>query len=209
MGFKTHTVGGSWTGGGTQVADCNTTEQAAITTALEFMHNNANGGQNCVTNLGGLSSLATCLAGRTVASVEWDCRGSSCDGVFGTTDHVGGSSINLCDPALPPTGLQQDTDVTVFHEDVHSCGGLELDAWSLENHCYSGHGTFDPSNAVVQGFLGETSDVGGGLRAATFVVWERATGKVFVKVSTGGSWDSSPTISRGARLNVNAAAYTI
>jgi hypothetical protein len=98
--------------------------------------------------------------------------------------------------------------VTVFHELIHSCGGLEIDSWALENHCYQGHGTFNPSAATVNGFIGETSDIGGGLRAATFVVWERATGRVFVKVQSGGSWNSSPTISRGTELNVNNAVYT-
>ncbi len=158
--------------------------------------------------IGGLNSLVSCLQGKTVASVEIDCRASNCNGAFGTAP-LNGNSINLCDPALPPTGVQADTDVTVFHELVHSCGGLELDSWALENHCYVGRGTFDPANAVVNGFLDETDDLGDGLRAATFVVWEPATGLVFVKVESGGSWNSSPTISRGAAINVNPAAYTV
>ena len=113
----------------------------------------------------------------------------------------------MCDLALPLTGAQVDTDVTVFHELIHSCGGGEIDSWSMENHFYAGHGTFTPGAATVDGFLSETSDIGGGLRAGTFIVWERTTGRVFVKVESGGSWNSGPSISRGTELNVNRAAY--
>jgi hypothetical protein len=203
MSFKTHTEGGSWTGGGTEVPNCNLNERNAITSAFRFLSSN---GIPCVDGIGGLGNLAGCLRGKTLESVEIDCRGSNCDGNFGTAPR-NGNSINLCGPALPPDGVQADTDVTVFHELIHSCGGMELDSWSLENHCYVGRGTFDPASSVVNGFLDETSDVGDGLRAATFVVWEPATGRVFVKVETGGSWNSSPTISRGNELNVNNAAY--
>jgi hypothetical protein len=204
MAFKTHIEGGSWTGGGTEVPNCNTTEIGAIRAALTYLQGT---GRPCVAGIGGLGTLDTCLSGRTEASVEIDCRGPGCDGVFGRAP-LNGNSINLCPPALPPGGVQADTDVTVFHELIHSCGGLEVDAWSLENHCYVGRGTFNPAKATVGGFMSETSDVGGGLRAGTFVVWEPANGRVFVKVTTGGSWSSGPTISRGAQLNVNAAAYT-
>jgi len=201
MSFKTHTEGGSWSGGGTEVPNCNLAERNAITAAFRFMQAS---GVPCVQRLGGLGNLVSCLQGKSVDSVELDCRGSNCGSNFGVAS---GNSVDICDPALPPTGLQQDTDVTLFHECIHTCGGRAIDAWSLENHCFQGHGTFDPAGSVVNGFLGETSDVGGGLRAATFVVWERATGRVFVKVSSGGSWSSGPTITRGAELNVNRAAY--
>lgn len=206
MGWKTHTEGGSWSGGGTEVPNCSLAERNAITTAFAFKDSD---GEPCVAGIGGLGSLASCLRGKTISSVEIDCRGPTCTGNRFGTAQLGGSSINLCPPALPPGGLQVDTDVTVFHELVHSCGGLELDAWALENHCYAGHGTFNPSATTLNGFLSETSDIGGGLRAATFLVWRPSTGQVFVKVETGGSWNSSPTISAGAALSVDAAAYTI
>jgi hypothetical protein len=198
MSFKTHTEGGSWTGGGTDVPNCNTSERAAITTAFSIKDSLGVTGLNGVAGLGG---LATSMSGKTLTSIEMDCRGGSCSGggAFGTS-FVGGSSIDMCSPALPPAGVQADTDVTLFHELVHCCGGLEVDAWSMENQFYRGHGTFTPGASTVMGFVGETSDIGGGLRAGTFVVWERATGRVFVKVQTGGSWNSGPTISAGARL---------
>lgn len=202
MGWKTHTEGGSWSGGGTDVPNCNATERTTITTAFNYLSST---GQPCVAGIGGLTSLANCLNGKTISSVEIDC---SCTGLYGTAP-LGGDSINVCDLALPPTGNQVDCDVTVFHELIHSCDGGELDAWSLENHCYSGHGTFSPGSSTVSGFLSETSNVGGGLRAGKFVVWEPSTGGVWVKVETGGSWNSSPTISKGASINVNTSAYTI
>jgi hypothetical protein len=201
MPFKTHTEGGSWNSPGREVNNCNSDERDAIRAAFRFLRSD---GQPCVDDIGGLDNLANCLEGKTVDSVEIDCLGSSCD-VFGTAP-LNGNSINMCPSSLPPN-LQVDCDVTVFHELIHSCGGLEIDAWSLENHCYDGHGTFDPSEDTVDGFLSETSNVGDGLRAGTFVVWERDTGKVFVKVESGGGWNSSPTISRGTQLLVNRSAY--
>ncbi len=204
MAFKTHTEGGSWNGGGTEVPNCVLAERNAITTAFNFMNSSALGPMAAAG--GRAADLSGCLTGKTVSSVEIDCRGSGCDGVFGRAP-LGGNSINMCDLALPPTGTQVDTDVTLFHELIHSCGGLEIDSWAMENHLYVGHGTFVPAAATIDAFCSETSDIGGGLRAGTFVVWESATGRVFVKVESGGSWNSGPTISRGTELNVNQAAY--
>lgn len=205
MVFKTHTEGGSWNGGGEEVPNCNLAERRAIRTAFAFMLDE---GVSSVTSIGGLESLASCLRGKTVESVEIDCHGGSCNGAFGTAIR-GGNEINMCAPALPPAGSQVDADVTVFHEIIHSCGGVELDSWALENHCYAGHGTFSPAPNTVRGFEEGTSDVGGGLRAGTFLVWEPDTGRVFVKVESGGSWNSSPSVSRGAELNVVNSAYIL
>ncbi len=206
MSFKTHTEGGSWNGGGEEVRNCNVNEVNAIRQALNFY---VSSGIPCVNSIGGLGSLASCLQSKNEANITLDCRGSSCNGAFGTTNNRGGSEVTFCDPALPPTGVQADTDVTLFHEFIHTCNGMELDAWALENHCYLGHGTINPSPGVVNGFMGETSDAGDGLRASEFLLWEPATGRVFVKVSTGGSWNSSPTLSKGAELNVNNRVYMV
>lgn len=211
MPFKTHTEGGGWLGGGKEVPNCSITKQAAIKVAFALVQTI---GRPCVAAIGGLDGLANCLSGKTVDTVDIDCCGSSCgptcSDAFATTDSIGGNLITFCNPALPPTySDQNDCDATAFHELVHSCGGMEIDAWSLENHCYLGRGTINPSSIVVQGFLSETTDIGGGLRAGNFVVWERSTGKVFVKVVSGGGWLSSPTISKGNPINVNPAAYTI
>ncbi|NUO53839.1 MAG: hypothetical protein HOV80_33765 [Polyangiaceae bacterium] len=205
MGWKTHTEGGSWDGGGTEVPNCNGTERAAITTGIAFMRNSILPGVNAA---GGRAvDLRNALNNKTVETVEIDCRGPSCNAnVFGTAPR-GGSSINMCALGLPPGGTQADTDVTLFHELIHSCGGNEIDSWAFENHFYVGHGTINPGSDTVDGFRGQTSDVGGGLRASEFVVWEPTTGRVFVKVETGGSWNSGPTITRGTELNVNRNVY--
>jgi hypothetical protein len=204
MGFVTHTEGGSWTGGGTEVPNCNLNDRNAITAAFNFMQATS---RPAVAALGGeLSTLAGCLAGKTVAAVEIDCRGGSCGTAFGTAPR-GGNSINMCPPALPPS-VQANTDVTVFHELIHSCGGGELDSWSLENRFYVGRGTFTPGKAVVNGFPGETTAIGGGLRAGTFVVWNPSNGQVSVKVLSGGSWNTGPTVSAGAQILAPSAAYT-
>ena len=207
MSFKTHTEGGNWYGGGgTEVPNCNTSEIAAIRGALAYLVSN---GQPCVAGIAGLGGLANCLAGKNEGDITLDCRGSVCNGAYGVTNQRGGSEVTFCDPALPPTGVQADTDVTLFHEFVHTCDGMELDAWAMENQCYQNHGTFDPLADTVRGFESETSDVGGGLRAGRWLVWEPATGRVFVKVESGGSWNSSPTVSRGTELNVNNKAYIL
>lgn len=198
MSFKTHTEGGSWSGGGTEVLNCTLTERNAITTAFADKDSRGVPGLN---GMGGFGTLAACMSGKTTTSVEIDCRGPSCSSgnAFGTAPR-NGNSIDMCAAALPPAGVQADCDVTVFHELIHSCGGAEVDAWSLENQFYQGHGTFTPGVTTVMGFVGETTDIGGGLRAGQFVVWERATGRAFVKVLSGGSWNSGPTVSAGAQL---------
>jgi len=200
MGFKTHNEGGSWNGGGTEIPNCNLGERNAIIGAFNEM---VSRGQATLSALGGRAAdLSACLAGKTVSSVEIDCRGASCDGEFGNAP-LGGNSINLCPLALPPDGMVVDTDVTVFHELIHSCGGQEVDSWAYENHCYAGHGTFTPGASTVLGFIGETTDIGSGLRAGTFVIWERSTGLAWVKVESGGSWNSGSTVIRGTQLNVS------
>jgi hypothetical protein len=204
VAFKTHTEGGSWSGGGTDVPNCNLAERNAITAAFTFMQTTS---RPLVAALGGeCATLASRIAGKTVASVEIDCRGPGCNGSFGRAP-LGGNSINLCAPALPPS-VQANADVTVFHEIIHSCGGVELDSWSLENRFYVGRGTFTPAGSVISGFCGETSAIGGGLRAGTFVVWDPATGRVSVKVLSGGSWNTGPTVSAGAQILAPSAAFT-
>ena len=154
MPFETHTEGGNWAGGGTDVFNCSLNERNAITAGFNFMQGTI---RAQVAALGGeCGTLATRLAGKTVASVDIDCRGGSCASTtFGTAPR-NGDSINLCALGLPPN-TQADTDVTVFHEIVHSCGGGELDAWALENRFYVGRGTINPGAATVNAFCGETS----------------------------------------------------
>lgn len=203
MSWKTHTEGGTWSGGGTEVPNCNLTERNAIQAAFDFMQNTS---RAQVAALGGeCATLASRMAGKTVPSVEVDCPGPSCTD-FGSAP-INGNSINMCPLSLPPNP-QADADVTVFHEIIHSCGGTQLDAWALENRFYVGRGTFTPGSGTVAGFCTENSAVGGGLLAGTFVVWDPSTGRVSAKVLSGGTWNSGPSVSAGTQVLAPSAAYT-
>ena len=190
MPFKTHTQGGGWLGGATTtVPNCDPNQISNIRSAFNFVAKTA---QPAVAAIAGLSALTACLAGKTEASVQIDCGGNGCSG----TNRVTGSStdINICGDAF---GNQADTDAALFHALVLSCGGVEIDAWALENHCCSNHGTRDPSSDVRDGVLVPTStDAGNNQRRGTFVSWDGNTGTVTV---TG----------TGTALNVNAQAYKI
>ena len=190
MPFKTHTAGGGWLGGATTtVPNCDTTQIAKVRSAFDFL---VKTGQPCVAGIAGLSTLAACLAGKTEASVQIDCGGNGCGGNRRVT--ASSSDINICGDAF---GNQADTDAALFHALVLSCGGMEIDAWALENHCYSGHGTRDPNDDVRDNVMvpGST-DAGNNQRRGAFVSWDGNTGTVTVTSS-------------GTQLNVNAQPYKI
>jgi len=188
MPFKTHTEGGGWLQGpATTVTNCSTNEVNMIRTAFAFL---VSTGRPCVAGIAGLGGLAACLAGKSEASLTIDCRGSSCSGstmATGTT-----AEINICAGAF--TG-QFQVDAALFHACVLSCGGMEIDAWALENHCYAGHGTRAPNATERDGLLTQgTTSAGNNIRAGAFVTWNRTTGVVTVTSS-------------GAALSVDANAY--
>ena len=190
MGFKTHTEGGGWLGGSTStVTNCNPTEVNMIRTAFAFL---VSTGQPCVAGISGLGALASCLAGKTEATVEIDCRAGGCSSTVRAT--ATSTDINICGDAF---ASQFEVDAAVFHALVLQCGGTELDAWAIENHCYAGHGTRTPSADVRDNVLipGST-DLGNKQRRGTWVSWDGNTGTVTVTSS-------------GAGLGVNAQAYKI
>src|SRR5687768_1624397 len=188
MPFMTHTEGGAWPSGpATTVTNCATGEVAQIRTAFAFL---VSTGQPCVAGIAGLGPLAACLAGKTEASLSIDCRGPGCGGTTLVTATAGG--INFCGGAFTS---QAQVDAALFHACVLSCGGLEIDAWALENHCYAGHGTRPPNanerdNLLTNG----TTSAGNNVRVGAFVTWDRTAGTVTVTGS-------------GAALNVDAQAY--
>ncbi len=188
MPFMTHTEGGSWPSGpATTVTNCATGEVAQIRTAFAFL---VSTGRPCVAGIAGLGTLAACLAGKTEASLSIDCRGPGCGGSTMVTGSAGG--INFCSGAFTN---QFQVDAALFHACVLSCGGLEIDAWALENHCYAGHGTRAPNTTERDGLLttGATSG-GSNILVGTFVTWNRTAGTVVVTGS-------------GAALNVDPQAY--
>lgn len=191
MPFITHTAGGGWLGGAsTTVPNCDTNQQAMINTGLAFV---VSTGRPCVAGLAGLTGLATCLGGKNLASLMIDCGGSGC----ASNKHVTftpPNTINLCGDMFPD---QATTDAAVFHALVLSCGGTEIDAWAIENHCYAGHGTRAPNaderdNVLVPG----STDLGNNKRRGAFVDWDGNTGLVTVTGS-------------GAALSVDSQAYKI
>jgi hypothetical protein len=215
--FLGTTTGGSWfgvLGVGGVLPTCNTPRQNSITTAFNFIPNGSSTESSPLSRIvafGGLNELANRLRQKTLAFTDIDCCGTrlpcdmtgTCLGNFGRSFR-GGNYLNMCRPALPPDfNNQRECDVTVFHELVHCCGGLEIDAWSLENHFYASHGTTSPGGGLKATFTAETLNLGGGLRAGTFVLWNTVTARVFVKTISGGSWLSSGTITPGAQILVD------
>lgn len=188
MSFKTHTEGGGWLQGpATTVTNCNPTEVNQIRTAFAFL---VSTGRPCVAGISGLATLAACLAGKTEASLTIDCRGSSCSGTKLATGTS--AEINLCGGAFTS---QAQVDAALFHACVLSCGGVEIDAWALENHCYAGHGTRPPNATERDDLLTQGStNAGNNVRTGAFVTWNRTTGTVTVTSS-------------GAALNVDPQAY--
>jgi hypothetical protein len=189
MSFKTHTEGGGWLQGpATTVTNCNTNEVNMIRTAFAFL---VSTGRPCVAGIPGLGALATCLAGKNETSLTIDCRGPSCGGTTLATGTA--AEIDICGGAFTS---QPQVDAALFHACVLSCGGLEIDAWALENHCYAGHGTRAPSANERDALLTQgATDAGNNVRVGTFVTWNRTTGTVTVTSS-------------GAVLNVDPQAYT-
>lgn len=189
MSFKTHTEGGGWLQGpATTVTNCNANEVTMIRSAFSYL---VKTGQPCVAGIAGLGALAACLAGKSEGSLTIDCRGPSCGGSTVVTGTA--AEIDMCSSALTS---QLQADAALFHACVLSCGGVEIDAWALENNCYATHGTRDPNANERDNLLTQGAGSGGGnTLTGTFVTWNRTTGVVTVTSS-------------GAALNVNAQAYT-
>lgn len=185
--FRTHTEGGSWTGGGTEVPNCNANQIAMIQTSLNAI-------QNIVNNWGlpCLEGVRTSLQDRLNCSLLIDCNPGGCEGLDGFTDSQGSPNVALCNNAL--NGTQQRLTAVLFHEMVHSVGGTELDAEALENHFLGGNGATFPTSGDFPDF----SSNGG-----EFTIWDSATGNVFERCVEGGSWNSSPTVTQGIQLSVN------
>lgn len=186
--FRTHTEGGSWDGGGTEVPNCSLAEQGMVIAALNTIQALLNNWSlPCVV------SLRDRLQDRVNCSLLLDCgRGSNCDGLAGVTDSRGSPNVTLCGTTLD--GTQQRLTAVLFHEMVHSAGGTELDSEAMENHFFGGNGATFPTSGDFPQF-----DSDGG----EYVIWDKASGNVFEKCQSGGSWNSSPTVTQGVQLAVN------
>ncbi len=189
--FRTHTEGGSWDGGGTEVPNCNAAQRDIINAVLATIQRTVDSW-----NLPCLRRVRDRLQDRLNCSLVVDCgSGDNCDGLDGFTDSRGSANVTMCPNALASTRAR--LTAVLFHEMVHSVGGTELDSEALENHFFGGNGATFPTSDDFPAF-----DSDGG----EFVIWDKATGNVFEKCEQGGSWDSGPTISQGVQLSVNFPA---
>lgn len=182
--FTTHTEGGSWNGGGSDVPNCSLSQRTAINAALADIQTKLNSwGLPCLTGLrDSIQDMLNC-------SLEVDCD-NDCD-LNGYT-YRGSGKITICPPTFADT--QARINAVVFHEIVHAAGGTELDAEALENHFYTGNGATSPSSSDWDSF----HDDGG-----EYVIWDEDSGDLFEKCVDSGSWDEGDTVTRGVELTPN------
>lgn len=182
--WKTHTEGGSWSGGGTDVPNCNATQRSDITNA--FNNGIDSSCFNCVPD------LRSCLRDK-FRDIEIDCpdpASSACEDLDGFRS---GNTISFCNtsPSRIPALL--------FHELTHACDGDELDSEAIEHLCFAGNGATLPFGDDWDKFRSETEALNGNEieRVGRWFIWNSDTGQVWARSSEGGDWNSSPTISKG------------
>jgi hypothetical protein len=181
--WTTHTEGGSWNGGGTEVRDCSVDQQRRILDAF----NNFIG-----------SAALNCFAGlreklrEKFDDIEIDCTDSACDKLDGRNS---GNKILICNTTANRVGP------VLLHELVHACGGDELDSEAVEHACFVFNGATAPFGDDWDKFRSETDELNGNEkeRVGEFCIWNSDTGEVWQKVVEGGSWASGGTVSKGNR----------
>lgn len=174
--WTTHTEGGSWNGGGSDVRNCNSTQQSTITNAFNRFIDH-----NCLDCFPGLEN---CLKDKW-EDVEIDCDCSDLpSNVVGRRQ---GNKIWLCNTTSNRIGS------LLLHELVHLCGGTELDSEAVEHACFDGSGATLPTSDDWTKFIDETDPLDGNEdeRVGKYVIWNRETGNVWGRTSEGGGWGSS------------------
>ena len=176
--WKTHTEGGSWYGGGTEVPDCSQAQRDAITRAFDSFI-----GQVCIDCFPGL---------RVALSDKWndvviDCTDSKCSELDGRNS---GNDILICNTGADRVGP------VLLHELTHACGGTELDAEAVEHACFSGSGATLPFGDDWDKFRSETDELDGNEieRVGKFVIWNSDTGQVWARAEEGGGWGGGKTV---------------
>ncbi len=188
--WTTHTEGGSWTGGGTEVRDCSDSRQSAILSAFsEFMK------KPCIDCFPGLRS---CLEDKW-DDVEIDCTDSDCDGTL--DGRQSGNKILLCCNTISCGSSSSRLGPVLLHELVHVCGGTELDSEAVEHACFDGDGATLPFGDDWDKFRSETSKLDGNEieRVGKYVIWNSDTGEVWGKNVSGGGWAGGGDVSKGSR----------
>lgn len=180
--WKTHSEGGSWYGGGTDVPDCSEEQRTAITNAF-----NAFIGRRCLDCFPGLRE---CLR-RRWNEVEIDCTDPDCDDLDGRSS---GDSILICNTSPSRIGP------VLLHELVHACDGTELDSEAVEHACFVGNGATAPFGDDWDKFRSETDELDDNEkeRVGHWVIWNSDTGEVWAKSVSGGGWGGG-TVTKGDR----------
>lgn len=132
-----------------------------------------------ICGLDGLRPLRDCMIQRLygLRPLTVQCLQCQEPGAEGFTAGRGVGEIGLCQPAL--ASGQQRLNSVFFHELIHACGGDELDAEGLENHCFHGAGATPPTPDDFRLFrLGPNRQ---GWVAGRFLLWNPRTGQLFVK----------------------------
>lgn len=192
--WTTHTEGGSWHGGGTEVRDCSDSQQKVITSAFDSFINAA-----CLDCFPGLRD---CLRrkwngeggswyGGGTDPIEIDCTDPDCSTLDGRQS---GNKVLICNTSSARVGP------VLLHELTHACGGKELDSEAVEFACFNRNGDTLPFGDDWDKFRDETDALDGNdkERVGQFVIWNSDTGEVWAKNEEGGGW-GGPKIAKGAR----------
>lgn len=171
--WTTHTEGGSWTGGGTEVRDCNSTMQKNILDAFNSFIDSS-----CLDCFPGLRDKLR----DKWEEIEIDCTDDDCDDEL--AGRSSGNKILICVTSRPRI------DAVMLHELVHAVGGTELDSEAVEHACFAGNAATLPFGDDWDKFRGETDQLDGNEieRVGEFVIWNSDTGQVWGKETEGGGW---------------------
>jgi hypothetical protein len=97
--------------------------------------------------------------------------------------------------ALICTISEDRIGAVLLHELVHSCGGSELDAESVERFCYDGYGATPPTPDDFDLFCAEPLLNGDkSVHVARIVIWDSAKGEVCARTKKQGK------VAKGDRL---------
>jgi hypothetical protein len=185
--WTTHKEGGSWYGGGTDVRDCSSAQQTAITNAYNNFIN-----KTCLDCFPGLKK---CLEDKW-KTIEIDCTDPDCSKLDGRQS---GNKILICNTSATRVGP------LLLHELVHACGGTELDAEAVEHACFNGNGATLPFGDDWDKFRSETSELDGNAkeRVGKYAIWNSDTGEVWGKKTEGGSWYGGGSTVKGGHCFQN------
>ncbi len=189
----THTEGGSWNGGGTEVPNCSLSQRNMLTTAFNTFIND-----NCLDCFPGLED---CIRDKW-ESIEVDCHDTACQN-NSWNGYQSGNKLVICQSTFDAG--QSRVNAVLLHELVHSCGGTELDSEAVEFACLNGAGATLPSSGDWVKFFDETSEWDGNpdVRKGKWVIWDSTTGEVWGIDKSEGGWNGSSEESRGDRCFIS------